>query len=87
MITTPGLRDFNEGQLAVWRAHSGDVPFPVINAIPCMITESDRATVPFTLITEYPDETIYDAPFRLAHETQYATVMAAVDLYLAGGLD
>ncbi len=86
IIATPGLREFNEGQLAVWRAHSGEVPFPVINAIPCMITESDRATVPFTLITEYPDETIYDAPFRLAHETQYATVMAAVDLYSAGEL-
>jgi hypothetical protein len=86
VIATPGLRDFNEGQLAVWRAHSGEVPFPVLNAIPCMITESDRGTVPFTLITEYPDETIYDAPFRLAHETQYATVIAAVDLYLGGGL-
>ena len=86
VIETPGLRRFNESQLAVWHAHSGEVPFPVINAIPCMITESDRATVPITLITEYPDETIYDAPFRLAHETQYATVMAAVELYLADAL-
>ena len=58
----------------------------MINAIPCMITESDRATVPITLITEYPDETIYDAPFRLAHDTQYATVVAAVELYLAGAI-
>ena len=86
VIETPGLRRFNESQLAVWHAHSGEVPFPVINAIPCLITESDRATVPYTLITEYPDETIYDAPFRLAHETQYATVMAAVALYYAGAL-
>ena len=87
VILTPGLRAFNESQLAVWAAHAGEVPFPVINAIPCMITESDRATVPFTLITEYPDETIYDAPFQLAHETQYRTVLAAVALYRAGMLD
>ena len=86
VIATPGLRDFNEGQLAVWRAHSGEVPFPVLNAIPCMITESDRETVPFTLITEYPDETIYDGAFRLAHETQCRTVLAAVELYLSGAL-
>ena len=86
VITTPGLRDYNASQIAAWHAHAGELPFPVINGIPCMITESDRATVPFTLITEYPDETIYGDAFRLAHDTQHATVMAAVRLYLDGQL-
>ena len=82
VITTPGLRDYNASQIAAWHTHAGDLPFPVINGIPCMMTESDRGTVPFTLITEYPDETIYGDAFRLAHDTQHATVLAAVDLFL-----
>ncbi len=86
VIATPGLRAYNASQIAAWHAHAGAIPFAVINGIPCNIVESDRATVPFTLITEYPDETIYGDAFRLAHETQHATVMAAVDLFLAGAL-
>ena len=86
VMATPGLREYNASQIAAWHAHAGALPFPVINGIPCMITESDRATVPFTLITEYPDETIYGDAFRLAHATQHATVMAAVRLYLDGRL-
>ena len=39
--------------------------------------------MPVTLITEYPDETIYGDAFRLAHTTQMNTVLAAIDLYLA----
>ena len=39
--------------------------------------------VPVTLITEYPDETIYGDAFRLAHTTQMNTVLAAAALYLA----
>ena len=37
------------------------------------------------MITEYPDETIYDDAFRLAHEAQTATVLAAIDLFSAHG--
>ena len=86
VIETPGLRDYNATQIAAWHAHAGDMPFAVINGIPCNIAESDRATVPFTLITEYPDETVYGDAFRLAHEAQYATVMASVELFLGGAL-
>ena len=79
------LRDFNESQLAAYRTHAGEVPFPVFNAIPCQITEADVPLVPLTLITEYPDETIYGDAFRLAHTTQMRTVLEVADLYLAKG--
>jgi hypothetical protein len=86
VIATPGLADFNAAQLAVYRAHAGETPFPVLHGIPCQIVESDRGIAPYTLIPEFPDETIYGAAFRLAHETQLQNVLAAVDLLHAGML-
>lgn len=82
----PGLRDFNQSQLAVWQAHAGHSPEPIYNAIPCTITESTHFPVPYTMITEYPDETIYDADFQLGHAVQTATVLEAVALYQSGML-
>ncbi len=78
------LRAFNERQLAVWQAHAGVFTFPVHHAIPCLISENAAQVTDLTLITEYPDETIYGDAFRLAHETQMRTVLAAVSLYRAG---
>ncbi len=74
------LAAFNATQLAAWAAHAGAVPFPVINGIPCNIGESARQTVPWQLITEYPDETIYGDAFRLAQRTQMRTALKAVAL-------
>lgn len=84
LIESPKLRAFNESQLAAYHAHAGEVPFPVFNSIPCQIVETDVPHVPLTLITEYPDETIYGDAFRLAHTTQMRTVLAATELYLDG---
>ena len=80
----PDLRAFNEIQLAVWKTHVGALSFPVFSSIPCLITEHATQLVDYTLITEYPDETIYGDAFRLAHRTQMRTVLAAVTLYRAG---
>lgn len=80
------LASFNATQLATWKAHAGEVPFPVINGIPCMVSEHARQTVPFQLITEYPDETIYGDAFRLAHETQMRATLEAVRLLREGYL-
>ncbi len=44
-----------------------------------MISIDDRHDVPLTLITEYPDETIYGDAFIAAHTAQMATVVAAYD--------
>ena len=75
------LRTFNARQLAVWQAHAGAVPFPMLNGIPCMITEHARQPTTFQLITEFPDETIYGDAFRLAHTTQMRATLAAVALW------
>ena len=75
------LAAFNRVQLAAWAAHAGAVPFPVLNGIPCNIGESTRQTVPWQLITEYPDETIYGDAFRLAQRTQMRTALKAVELF------
>lgn len=80
------LAAFNAIQLATWKAHAGEVPFPVINGIPCMIGEHTRQTVPFQLITEYPDETIYGDAFRLAHTAQMRATLGAVRLLREGYL-
>jgi hypothetical protein len=83
LAESPELRAYNESQLAAYRSHVGELPFPVYNSISCQIVESEARLVPVTLITEYPDETIYGDAFRLAHTTQMNTVLAAIDLYLA----
>ncbi|ABB06260.1 hypothetical protein [Burkholderia lata] len=75
---------FNERQIHAWHAHAGDLPFPRINGIPCDVVEDHRSTVPFTLVTEFPDQTIEDDAFRLAHTTQARAVELAAEFYWAG---
>ena len=81
----PGLAAFNAGHIAACEAHAGPLDTPVHHGIPCTITEYPDAQVPFTLITEYPDETIYGDAFLLAHTVQMATVLAAAELFTASG--
>ena len=71
----------------MWHAHVGELPFAPINGIPCLVITDERSTVPFTLISEFPDETVRGAAFRLAHTTQMRTVLAAARLYWDGLLD
>ncbi len=79
----PALRQFNQTQLDTWKAHVGRIDFPVFDAIPCLISENPNQVIDFTLITEYPDETIYGDAFRLAHTSQMRAVLAAVRLFRA----
>ncbi len=79
LAARPALVAFNEKQLASYNAHAGDLPFEVIHGTACMISEVNRPGPALTLITEFPDETIYGDPFILAHDTQTATVLAAVE--------
>ena len=46
-----------------------------------MISVDDRHDVPLTLITEYPDETIYGPEFIAGHTAQMETVIAAYDAH------
>lgn len=81
---SPELAEFNALQQRMWHAHVGELPFERINGIPCLVTTDERSTVPFTLVTEFPDETVRGAAFRLAHTTQMRTVLAAARLYWKG---
>ena len=78
------LAEFNARQHRMWHAHVGDLPYERINGIPCLILTDERSTVPFTLVTEFPDETIQGPAFQLAHTTQMRTVLAAAGLYWKG---
>ena len=75
----PGLRAYNDRQTALFETHAGDSGFERINGFPCLVTEDARHRVPMTLITEYPDETIYGEAFQAGVAAQRATVLAAYD--------
>ncbi|KAA1180215.1 peptidase M14 [Rhizobium tropici] len=73
----PGLLDYNDRQIALYEIHAGETGFRIINGFPCLANIDDRHTVPMTLITEYPDETIYGEAFIAGHTAQMETVLSA----------
>jgi hypothetical protein len=81
----PGLKEFNQVHLRSFAAHAGDMPHEVNDSIPCVIGES-RFVPPFTVVAEYPDETIYGDAFQFAHTVQMTTVLEAAELLAAGEL-
>ncbi|MFK3780788.1 M14 family metallopeptidase [Agrobacterium sp. NPDC089420] len=83
----PGLLDYNNRQIALYEIHAGETGFRIINGFPCLSSVDDRHTVPMTLITEYPDETIYGDDFITGHTAQMETVLSAYEAWqeIAGG--
>ncbi|MGQ2952739.1 MAG: M14 family metallopeptidase [Agrobacterium sp.] len=79
--TIPGLLDYNNRQIALYEIHAGETGFRIINGFPCLSSIDDRHTVPMTLITEYPDETIYGDDFITGHTAQMETVLSAYDAW------
>ncbi|MGV1905858.1 M14 family metallopeptidase [Agrobacterium cavarae] len=77
----PGLLDYNNRQIALYEIHAGETGFRIINGFPCLSSVDDRHTVPMTLITEYPDETIYGEDFITGHTAQMETVLSAYDAW------
>ncbi len=77
----PGLLDFNNRQIGLYEIHAGDTGFRIINGFPCLSSVDDRHSVPMTLITEYPDETIYGDAFIAGHTAQMETVLSAYDAW------
>ena len=69
--------DYNDRQIALYETHAGETGFRIINGFPCLANIDDRHTVPITLITEYPDETIYGEAFVDGHTAQMETVLSA----------
>ncbi|WP_262268148.1 M14 family zinc carboxypeptidase [Microvirga yunnanensis] len=81
LSAVPGLAAFNRRQIEICAIHSGGTPYEIINDVPCLITADERHPSPLTLITEFPDETIYGDAYRFAHTVQMATVIAAEEAY------
>ncbi len=74
-----GLVAYNNAQIRLFEQHAGETGFRIINGFPCLVGVDDRHTVPLTLITEYPDETIYGDAFVRGHTAQMETVLASYD--------
>ncbi|MBP2550606.1 hypothetical protein J2858_003546 [Neorhizobium galegae] len=77
----PGLLAYNDRQIALYEIHAGETGFRIINGFPCLSSVDDRHTVPMTLITEYPDETIYGEAFIAGHTAQMETVLSAYEAW------
>ncbi|MGV1754004.1 M14 family metallopeptidase [Agrobacterium sp. CG674] len=77
----PGLLEYNDRQIALYETHAGETGFRLINGFPCLSSVDDRHTVPMTLITEYPDETIYGDDFIAGHTAQMQTVISAYEAW------
>ena len=77
----PGILAYNNRQIALYETHAGETGFRIINGFPCLSSIDDRHTVPLTLITEYPDETIYGDDFITGHTAQMETVISAYEAW------
>lgn len=77
LLEVDGLAELNARQIALYRIHAGETGFEMINGFPCYLQQDDRHSVPLTLITEYPDETIYGPQFVAGHQAQMQVVLAA----------
>jgi len=81
LSAVPGLAEFNRRQIDICAIHSGGTAYEIINDVPCLISPDERHPTPLTLITEFPDETIYGEAYRFAHTVQMATVIAAEEAF------
>lgn len=76
-----GLREFSQQQASLYERHAGGTGFRTINGFACMMSVDERSPVPVTLITEYPDETIYDDAFIAGHTAQMHAVISAYEAW------
>lgn len=71
------LMAYNKRQLETYQQHADSLPFEIMHGMPYMATAVDTLGCDVTLITEFPDETIYGEAFRFGHSVQMETVLAA----------
>ena len=78
----PGLVDYNRKQITAYETHAGPAStFSIMNGIPVSQVCMHRHEIPLTLITEFPDETIYGDDFIFGHSVQMQTTIAAYEIY------
>ncbi|MEO6984778.1 MAG: M14 family zinc carboxypeptidase [Paralcaligenes sp.] len=70
---------YNAKQLQCYERYAASVPFQVQYGIPYTTAEAPNQTPGVTLITEFPDETIYGDAFIFAHTVQMQTVALATE--------
>ena len=75
------LVDYNAQEIDLYTTHAGKPEWPVVNGFPVMLSVDDRHRVPITLISEYPDESIYGDDFIQGHTAQMNTAVAAYDIW------
>jgi hypothetical protein len=75
------IRELNQRQLSLYKAHYGAPEFRMINGFPCQVTASKAHEIPLTLITEYPDETIGGEAFVEGHTAQMEAVLSGYDAF------
>jgi len=67
----------NHQQMDVYAQHAGMLEFEVINGVACSFSDCHEARFAVEMVSEFPDETIAGAAFRLGAQAQQATVLAA----------
>ncbi|TAL90656.1 MAG: peptidase M14 [Candidimonas sp.] len=70
---------YNAEQLQYYRRYAASAPFQVQHGIPYTTAEALNQPPGVTLITEFPDETIYGDDFIFAHTVQMQTVVLATE--------
>jgi len=71
----------NSTQLTRYNKHVSVPDFELRQNVPVFISEVMDELFPITIITEAPDETIYDEAFIAAHTAQMNVVLAAISAY------
>ncbi|MBV7486793.1 peptidase M14 [Bordetella sp. BOR01] len=81
LARVPGLVAFNARQAARYEAHAMEKGFDTRHGIACVVAETEQEMAPLSLISEFPDETVYGDAFRYAHTVQMETVLAATAVF------
>ena len=68
-------------QIRLCSIHAGEFALEMMNGFPIISTCVPSQSVPVMLITEFPDETIYDDAFRAGRRAQMDTVLSAYDAW------
>ena len=74
----------NREQLARYAIYSPSSGVEIRRNVPVFLSQVDNELFPMTLITEAPDETVYDELFITLHEAQRRVVLAAAMTQIEG---
>jgi hypothetical protein len=79
LSTNSRLMIYNAAQLQRYQRYASSTPFQVQHGVPYAVAHNPDQEPGVTLITEFPDETIYGDMFAFAHSVQMQTVLSACE--------